>query len=129
MEEKQIASLKCDEEKYITLSNTSLKGDEENYVSCLAFAYPSDQIQGFLLSRSDDSTVRLWNFIDGILLDTCKIGAKAGLIKAEESKPAVTYICTSQDGSLIAITIQRQVQFVRYVKCLLMRLKLITYQS
>uniref|UniRef100_A0A6V7QY52 tRNA (guanine-N(7)-)-methyltransferase non-catalytic subunit n=1 Tax=Ananas comosus var. bracteatus TaxID=296719 RepID=A0A6V7QY52_ANACO len=77
-----------------------------DYVSCLAFAYPSDQIRGFLLSGSGDSTVRLWNFIDGILLDTCEIGAKAGLIKSEESKPAVTDICTSQDGSLIAVTTQ-----------------------
>nr|CAD1837636.1 unnamed protein product [Ananas comosus var. bracteatus] len=63
----------------------------------VAFAYPSDQIQGFLLSGSGDSTVRLWNFIDGILLDTCEIGAKAGLIKSEESKPVATNICTSQD--------------------------------
>ncbi|XP_072972561.1 uncharacterized protein [Typha angustifolia] len=80
-----------------------------DFVSCLTFACPSAHVEGFLLSGSGDSTVRLWDFINGRLLDTCEVGAKSGLLQLDEikeSNPAVTDICASCNGSLVAVTIQ-----------------------
>ncbi|KAJ0974100.1 hypothetical protein J5N97_016065 [Dioscorea zingiberensis] len=81
-----------------------------DFVSCLAFICPSDYPQGFLLSGSGDSTVRLWDFITGGLLDTCEVGTAAGILKSDEidkeNYPVVNNICSSPDGSLIAVSIQ-----------------------
>lgn len=81
-----------------------------DFVSCLAFACPLDYPQGFLLSGGGDSTVRLWDFISGHLLDTCDFGAQAGLVKSngteKEGCSAVIDICASCDGSIIAVAIQ-----------------------
>ncbi|GAB2234604.1 hypothetical protein Droror1_Dr00003861 [Drosera rotundifolia] len=74
------------------------------YVSCLVFVQSSDQCQSYLLSGSGDSTVRLWDFLSGSLLCTCNVGAKAGL--SMESHPAVTDLCVSRDGSLVAVATQ-----------------------
>ncbi|KAM7495994.1 hypothetical protein LguiA_020408 [Lonicera macranthoides] len=82
------------------------------FVSCLAFIYNQDHPQGFLVSGSGDSTVRLWDFTSGSLLDTCEVGAEAGIPnsdgKNEDSHPIVTDLCATPDGSLLAVAIQRQ---------------------
>ncbi|KAA8550843.1 hypothetical protein F0562_002527 [Nyssa sinensis] len=66
--------------------------------------------QGFLVSGSGDSTVRLWDITSGSLLDTCEVGAEAGLLQSnggeEECYPAVTDLCATPDGSLVAVAIQ-----------------------
>ncbi|XP_072075769.1 uncharacterized protein [Arachis hypogaea] len=66
--------------------------------------------QGLLVSGSGDSTVPLWDFSSGVLLDTCEVAAKAGLLEsngeAEEHGHAVTYLCTTISGLLIAVAIQ-----------------------
>ncbi|KAL3623600.1 hypothetical protein CASFOL_032416 [Castilleja foliolosa] len=46
------------------------------FVSCLAFVSNQDYPQGLLLSGSGDSTVRLWEYTSGSLLDTCDVGSK-----------------------------------------------------
>ncbi|KAK7843915.1 trna (guanine-n(7)-)-methyltransferase non-catalytic subunit wdr4 [Quercus suber] len=61
--------------------------------------------QGFLVSGSGDSTVRLWDISSGSLLDTCEVGAKAELLesngKEEECNLAVTDLCTFPDDKLL----------------------------
>ncbi|MQL93726.1 hypothetical protein Taro_026366 [Colocasia esculenta] len=47
-----------------------------DFVLCLAFICSSDGCQAFLLSGGGDSTVRLWDFMSGSLLDTCEVGLK-----------------------------------------------------
>ncbi|KZV22531.1 tRNA (guanine-N(7)-)-methyltransferase non-catalytic subunit wdr4 [Dorcoceras hygrometricum] len=88
----------------------SLTESSYRFVSCLAFITPLDREQGFLVSGSGDSTVRLWDHASGSLLDTCEIGAK-GLLHSDgrndEILPAVTDICATTDGSLVAVAIQR----------------------
>ncbi|KAI3449660.1 hypothetical protein Pfo_006325 [Paulownia fortunei] len=80
------------------------------FVSCLAFISCQDYAQGLLVSGSGDSTVRLWDYASGSLLDTCDVGAKAGLLhsnqRQEEILPAVTDLCATCDGSLVAVAIQ-----------------------
>ncbi|XP_075482702.1 uncharacterized protein LOC142522967 [Primulina tabacum] len=80
------------------------------FVSCLAFVTPPDYGQGFLVSGSGDSTVRLWEHASGSLLDTCEIGAEAGFLhsdgREDEILPAVTDLCATSDGSLVAVAIQ-----------------------
>ncbi|XP_050263596.1 uncharacterized protein LOC126707905 isoform X2 [Quercus robur] len=80
------------------------------FVSCLDFVFTSDYPQGFLVSGSGDSTVRLWDISSGSLLDTCEVGAKAELLesngKEEECNLAVTDLCTFPDGTLIAVATQ-----------------------
>lgn len=82
------------------------------FVSCLEFVCTPDYPQGFLVSGSGDSTVRLWDITSGSLLHTCEVGAEAGLLECngreEQSHPAVTDICATPDDSLIAVAIQRQ---------------------
>ncbi|PIA44969.1 hypothetical protein AQUCO_01700499v1 [Aquilegia coerulea] len=82
------------------------------FVSCLSFVCTQEHPQGFLLSGSGDSTVRLWDVRSGSLLDTCEVGSEAGLSecdgKEENVCPAITDICTSADGSIVAVGIQRQ---------------------
>lgn len=82
------------------------------FVSCLEFVCTPVYPQGFLVSGSGDSTVRLWDITSGSLLHTCEVGAEVGLLESngreEQSHPAVTDICATPDGSLIAVAIQRQ---------------------
>ncbi|KAK9083813.1 hypothetical protein Scep_030284 [Stephania cephalantha] len=83
------------------------------FVSCVSFIGTSEYPQGFLLSGGGDSTVRLWDFTSGTLLDTCEVGAQAGILGSNGDEGpcchAVTDICASPDGSLVAVAIQRQV--------------------
>ncbi|XP_065861126.1 uncharacterized protein [Euphorbia lathyris] len=79
------------------------------FVSCLAFICTVDYPQGFLVSGSGDSTVRLWDITSGTLLDTCEVGARAELLESSGSDEAcstVTDLCTIADSSLIAVAIQ-----------------------
>ncbi|KAL7112921.1 hypothetical protein ACP275_04G031500 [Erythranthe tilingii] len=81
-----------------------------DFVSCLAFVHCQDSANQLLVSGSGDSTVRLWDYASGSLLDTCDVGAKAGLLdsnqREDEILPAVTDLCATSDGSLIAVAIQ-----------------------
>ncbi|XP_061366999.1 uncharacterized protein LOC133310121 [Gastrolobium bilobum] len=80
------------------------------FVSCLGFLHVQECPQDLLLSGSGDSTVRLWDISSGALLDTCEVAIKAGLLesngKAEEHGHAVTDLCTTLDGLLVAVAIQ-----------------------
>lgn len=80
------------------------------FVSCIAFLCTPEYPQGFLVSGSGDSTVRMWDIISGSLLDTCEVGEKAGLLglkgREAECYSAVTDLCTSSDGSLVAVAVQ-----------------------
>lgn len=79
------------------------------FVSCLAFICTMDSQQWYLLSGGGDSTVRLWDFTCGSLLDTCHVG-ETGLLQSKEgiddSLLAVTDLCATPGGSLIAVAIQ-----------------------
>ncbi|XP_051141925.1 uncharacterized protein LOC127258904 isoform X2 [Andrographis paniculata] len=79
------------------------------FVSCIVFLSCRDNTQGFLVSGSGDSTVRLWEYVSGSLLDTCEVGTKAELLNSSEAHdeilPAVTDLCATS-GSLIAVAIQ-----------------------
>ncbi|KAL8548283.1 hypothetical protein ACS0TY_007561 [Phlomoides rotata] len=80
------------------------------FVSCLAFVSCQDYSHGLLVSGSGDSTVRLWDYASGSLLDACDVGAKAGFLHSNEIQdevlPAVTDLCATPDGSLLAVAIQ-----------------------
>ncbi|CAL9750424.1 unnamed protein product [Musa acuminata subsp. burmannicoides] len=81
----------------------------KDYVSGLSFACPSGYDHGFLFSGGGDSTVRLWDFFSGLLLATCEVGAKAELLQStgtKDSYPPVTDLCSSSDGTIIAVAIQ-----------------------
>lgn len=79
------------------------------FVSCLAFICNQDSQQWYLLSGGGDSTVRLWDFTCGSLLDTCHVG-ETGLLQSKEGIDdrllAVTDLCATPWGSLIAVAIQ-----------------------
>lgn len=79
------------------------------FVSCIAFT----RIQGgssFLLSGGGDSTVRLWDHINGCLLDTYDVRDKVGELsesnETEDSNLAIADICLANDNSLVAVAIQ-----------------------
>lgn len=74
------------------------------FVSCLTFMRNSDFPEGFLVSGSGDSTVCLWDVKSGSLLCKSEVGKEAGL--SEECHPAVTDLCATPDGSLIAVAVQ-----------------------
>ncbi|KAL5210144.1 hypothetical protein ABZP36_005767 [Zizania latifolia] len=79
------------------------------FVSCIAFTCLSEG-PSFLLSGGGDSTVRLWDYINGCLLDTCQIQDKVGELlepnETEDSNLAIADICPTNDGSLVAVAIQ-----------------------
>ncbi|CAL4927304.1 unnamed protein product [Urochloa decumbens] len=80
-----------------------------DFVSCIAFTSMSEN-QSFLISGGGDSTVRLWDYINGCLLDTCQIRDKMGELlepnETDDSNLAIADICPSNDGSLVAVAIQ-----------------------
>ncbi|XP_018679157.2 uncharacterized protein LOC103978828 isoform X3 [Musa acuminata AAA Group] len=86
----------------------------KDYVSGLSFACPSGYDHGFLFSGGGDSTVRLWDFFSGLLLATCEVGAKAELLQStgtKDSYPPVTDLCSSSDGTIIAVAIQSDMRY------------------
>ncbi|KAG6434957.1 hypothetical protein SASPL_106602 [Salvia splendens] len=89
------------------------------FVCSLAFPRSQDYARGLLVSGSGDSTVRLWDYNSGSLLDTCEIGTKAGLSnsnqKQEDALPAVTDLCETCDGSMVAAAIQRTLSIAKVV--------------
>ncbi|KAJ8425895.1 hypothetical protein Cgig2_033168 [Carnegiea gigantea] len=82
------------------------------FVSCLTFVHNSAFPEGFLVSGSGDSTVCLWDVTSGSLLCKSEVGREADL--SEECHPAVTDLCATSDGSLVAVAIQRQLLFVLF---------------
>jgi len=80
-----------------------------DFVSCIAFTSMSEN-QSFLISGGGDSTVRLWDYINGCLLDTCQVRDKMGELlepnETDDSSLAIADICLSNDGSLVAVAIQ-----------------------
>lgn len=89
------------------------------FVSCLAFLVTVDYPQGFLVSGSGDSTVRLWDINSGTLLDTCEVGSKAGIVDyngSEVSCSTVTDLCTIPGSNFVAVAIQ-SLQGILLVSC------------
>lgn len=79
------------------------------FVSCLAFVYSQDGPQGYLVSGSGDSTVRLWDFTSGLLLHTCEVGSQVGHQEAngtERDHFAITDLCAAPNGSSIFVAVQ-----------------------
>nr|GEV45807.1 tRNA (guanine-N(7)-)-methyltransferase non-catalytic subunit wdr4 [Tanacetum cinerariifolium] len=79
------------------------------FVSCLAFVYNQDCPQGFLVSGSGDSTVRLWDHTSGLLLHTCEVGSQVRQQQAngtENDYFAITDLCATPDGSSIFVAVQ-----------------------
>lgn len=80
-----------------------------DFVSCITFTSTSEN-QSFLISGGGDSTVRLWDYVNGCLLDTFQVRDKMGELlgpnETDDSSLAIADICPSNDGSLVAIAIQ-----------------------
>uniref|UniRef100_A0A0A9FSK2 tRNA (guanine-N(7)-)-methyltransferase non-catalytic subunit n=1 Tax=Arundo donax TaxID=35708 RepID=A0A0A9FSK2_ARUDO len=80
-----------------------------DFVSCIAFTSKSEG-QRFLISGGGDSTVCLWDYINGYLLDTCQVRDKVEELlepnETDDSNLAIADICLSNDGSLVAVAIQ-----------------------
>ncbi|XP_071698792.1 uncharacterized protein [Rutidosis leptorrhynchoides] len=79
------------------------------FVSSLAFVFNQDCPQGYLVSGSGDSTVRLWDLTSGSLLHTCEVGLQVGHQQAnvtEIDNYVVTDLCATPDGSSIYVAVQ-----------------------
>ncbi|KAK6937554.1 WD40 repeat [Dillenia turbinata] len=80
------------------------------FVSCLAFAYSPDCPRGYLVSGGGDSTVRSWDMTFGTLLSTCEVGTEAGSLESNKREEdichAVTCICTTSNGTSVAVAVQ-----------------------
>ncbi|KAF9682902.1 hypothetical protein SADUNF_Sadunf05G0156200 [Salix dunnii] len=88
-----------------------LRGPFDRFVSRLAFLFTADYPQGFLVSGSGDSTVRLWDINPGTLLDTCEFGSKAGIVDYngnEVSCSTVTDLCTIPGILLVSCDLSSQ---------------------
>ncbi|GAY40663.1 hypothetical protein CUMW_053700, partial [Citrus unshiu] len=71
------------------------------FVSCLDFVCTVDYPQGYLVSGSGDSTVRLWDIISGSLLDTCEVGAKAGHLEFDGSDEGYSTVTDLLQGIVL----------------------------
>lgn len=83
--------------------------EHTEFVSCLDFVCTVDYPQGYLVSGSGDSTVRLWDITSGSLLDTCEVGAKAGHLefnRSDEGYSTVTDLCQIPNSTLVAVATQ-----------------------
>ncbi|KAG7591022.1 WD40 repeat [Arabidopsis thaliana x Arabidopsis arenosa] len=80
------------------------------FITCTAFVSTPELTQGYLMSGSGDSTVRLWDITSGSLLDTCEVSTVAGHLESNESESptqvTVTDICAIPNSSLAAVAIQ-----------------------
>ncbi|KAG5391265.1 hypothetical protein IGI04_032806 [Brassica rapa subsp. trilocularis] len=82
------------------------------FVTCITFVQNPEFAQGYLMSGSGDSSVRLWDITTGSLLDTCDVSPTVKHLESNESEPTqvtVTDICALPNSSLAAVSIQRQV--------------------
>ncbi|KAI5315938.1 hypothetical protein L3X38_045114 [Prunus dulcis] len=105
---------------YLNFTHLHFHASIGRFVSCLAFVCTHECPQGFLVSGSGDSTVRLWDISSGSLLDTCNIREKAGLLESKEIEDryaAVTDLCTIPDSTLVGVAVQRQVP-IHWIFCL-----------
>ncbi|XP_074316744.1 uncharacterized protein LOC141652998 [Silene latifolia] len=75
------------------------------FVTCLTFVHNSEFPQGYLVSGSGDSTVCLWDITSGSLLSSSEVGKYVGT-EDHQLPAAVTDICATPDGSLVAVAIQ-----------------------
>ncbi|KAG6400807.1 hypothetical protein SASPL_137650 [Salvia splendens] len=120
---------------YVTLfSKEFLKGAHEIKCFCLGHTEEENSIKfSIVVTLIDNSNhslfqanldllvlkVRLWDYASGSLLDTCELGTKAGLLnsnqKEEEVLPAVTDLCETSDGSLVAAAIQRTLTIAKVI--------------
>ncbi|KAF7074626.1 hypothetical protein CFC21_079472 [Triticum aestivum] len=77
------------------------------FVSSIAFTSHSGG-SSFLLSGGGDSSVRLWDYITGCLLDTYEVKDKVGEQpnETEDSNLAIADLCLTNDDSLVAVAIQ-----------------------
>ncbi|CAD6341424.1 unnamed protein product [Miscanthus lutarioriparius] len=86
-----------------------------DFVSCITFTSISEN-QSFLISGGGDSTVRLWDYVNGCLLDTFQVRDKMGELlgpnETDDSSLAIADICPSNDGSLVAVAIQSGVMLL-----------------
>jgi WD40 repeat protein len=57
------------------------------FITCTAFVSTPELTQGYLMSGSGDSTVRLWDITSGSLLDTCEVSTVV------EISILITFIC------------------------------------
>ncbi|EOA40502.1 hypothetical protein CARUB_v10009228mg [Capsella rubella] len=80
------------------------------FITCTAFVSSPELSQGYLMSGSGDSTVRLWDIKSGSLLDTCEVSILAGHGESNESESlaqvTVTDICTIPNYAFAAVAIQ-----------------------
>ncbi|KAL9243068.1 hypothetical protein vseg_017000 [Gypsophila vaccaria] len=84
------------------------------FVTCLTFVHNQEFPHGYLVSGSGDSTVCLWDVTSGSLLCTTEVVREVGL--SEKTQPAVTDLCATSDGSLIAVAIQ-SLQGILMISC------------
>ncbi|CAH8283657.1 unnamed protein product [Eruca vesicaria subsp. sativa] len=79
------------------------------FVTCITFVHNPELTQGYLMSGSGDSSVRLWDITSGSLLDTCDVSPTVNHLESNESEPAqvtVTDICALPNSSVAAVAIQ-----------------------
>ncbi|KAG8044319.1 hypothetical protein GUJ93_ZPchr0139g33503 [Zizania palustris] len=80
------------------------------FVSCIAFTCLHKVRAFFYLEAVIQLWVRLWDYINGCILDTCQIQDKVGELlepnETEDSNLAIADICPTNDGSLVAVAIQ-----------------------
>ncbi|KAJ0236216.1 hypothetical protein HA466_0261980 [Hirschfeldia incana] len=79
------------------------------FVTCITFVQNPELTQGYLMSGSGDSSVRLWDITSGSLLDTCDVSPMVKHSESNESEltqVTVTDICAISNSSLAAVSIQ-----------------------
>ncbi|CAH8383881.1 unnamed protein product [Eruca vesicaria subsp. sativa] len=79
-------------------------------ITCIAFVWNSELNQRYLLSGSEDTTVRLWDISSGSLLHTCDISTMGEYTESNESEPpgqvTITDMCTIPNSTLAIVAIQ-----------------------
>ncbi|BBN11292.1 tRNA (guanine-N(7)-)-methyltransferase subunit TRM82 [Marchantia polymorpha subsp. ruderalis] len=81
-----------------------------SFVTCTAFVGKRSSGQQFLVSGSGDSTVRLWDYYNGKMLDVFYTGEVEELRNGkveDDSSRAVSGLSVSPDGSVVAVLIER----------------------
>ncbi|KAG6545968.1 hypothetical protein Mapa_012629 [Marchantia paleacea] len=81
-----------------------------SFVTCTAFVGVRSSGQQFLVSGSGDSTVRLWDYYNGKMLDvldTAEVEQLRNGKVEDDSYRAVIGLSVSPDGSVVAVLIER----------------------